>query len=58
MNLPEPETADLEKKLQGTQSPRGWGRFLIKNLVDEMNDYVDEKHHTLELIFNLPGDAS
>jgi anti-sigma regulatory factor (Ser/Thr protein kinase) len=46
---------DLEAKLQGQQSPRGWGLFLIKNMVDEMNVISDESHHTLELIFDLKG---
>ncbi|MCA1554279.1 MAG: SpoIIE family protein phosphatase, partial [Chloroflexi bacterium] len=30
------EDPDLEAKLAGLQSPRGWGLFLIKNLVDEL----------------------
>lgn len=51
--IPEPETPDLEAKLAGLQSPRGWGLFLIKNMVDEMNIYSDEIHHTVELIFKL-----
>jgi anti-sigma regulatory factor (Ser/Thr protein kinase) len=51
--IPEPETPDLEAKLAGLQSPRGWGLFLIKNMVDEMNVYSDEIHHTVELIFKL-----
>jgi serine phosphatase RsbU (regulator of sigma subunit)/anti-sigma regulatory factor (Ser/Thr protein kinase) len=51
--LPAPDTADLESKIQGLQPPRGWGRFLIKKLTDEMNDYSDGTHHTLELVFNL-----
>jgi serine phosphatase RsbU (regulator of sigma subunit)/anti-sigma regulatory factor (Ser/Thr protein kinase) len=46
---------DLEAKLQGQQSPRGWGLFLIKNMVDEMNVISDESHHTVELIFDLKG---
>ena len=41
---------DLEAKLAGEQSPRGWGLFLIQNMVDEMNIHQDEKHHTIELI--------
>lgn len=58
--IPEPETPDLDAKLAGTQSPRGWGLFLIKNMVDEMNVYVGgaehgEAHHTLELIIKLKG---
>ena len=49
-NIPEPETPNLEAKLAGMQSPRGWGLFLIKNLVDEMNVTSDQVHHTVELI--------
>jgi len=56
--IPEPETPDLEAKLAGLQSPRGWGLFLIKNMVDEMNIEADEVHHTIELIFNLEGSHS
>jgi anti-sigma regulatory factor (Ser/Thr protein kinase) len=43
-------TPDLEAKLAGDQSPRGWGLFLIKNMVDEMNIHQDDVHHTIELI--------
>jgi serine phosphatase RsbU (regulator of sigma subunit)/anti-sigma regulatory factor (Ser/Thr protein kinase) len=55
--IPEPQTPNLEAKLAGLQSPRGWGLFLIKNMVDEMNITTDEIHHTVELIFLLAGDA-
>jgi len=54
--IPEPETPDLEAKLAGLQTPRGWGLFLIKNLVDEMHVASDERHHTVELIMYLEGD--
>jgi anti-sigma regulatory factor (Ser/Thr protein kinase) len=53
--IPEPDMPDLEAKLAGIQSPRGWGLFLIKHMVDEMNVQVDEIHHTVELIFKLEG---
>jgi anti-sigma regulatory factor (Ser/Thr protein kinase) len=46
---------DLDAKLDGLQSPRGWGLFLIKNMVDEMNIYQDDQHHTIELIVNRKG---
>ena len=49
-------TPDIEAKLEGEQSLRGWGLFLIKNLVDDMNVTGDEHHHTIELIINLKGD--
>jgi serine phosphatase RsbU (regulator of sigma subunit)/anti-sigma regulatory factor (Ser/Thr protein kinase) len=51
------ETPDLLAKLAGEQSPRGWGLFLIKNMVDEMNIHSDESHHTLELILHLGDDV-
>jgi anti-sigma regulatory factor (Ser/Thr protein kinase) len=33
----EHEVPDLEAKLEGLQRPRGWGLFLIKNMVDSMD---------------------
>jgi anti-sigma regulatory factor (Ser/Thr protein kinase) len=55
--IPEAETPDLEAKLAGLQKPRGWGLFLIKNMVDEMEVSSDETHHTVELILHLKGDG-
>jgi anti-sigma regulatory factor (Ser/Thr protein kinase) len=49
------ETPDLEAKLDGGQTPRGWGLFLIKSMVDDMNVTGDERHHTVELILHLDG---
>ena len=51
------ETPDIEAKLEGMQTPRGWGLFLIRNLVDGMNVTGDEHHHTIELILHLDGRA-
>ena len=51
------ETPNLEAKLEGMQTPRGWGLFLIKNMVDDMNVTGDEHHHTIELILYLDGRA-
>lgn len=50
---PSSETPDLVAKLEGRQSPRGWGLFLIKNMVDDLQVSSDEQHHTLELMMNL-----
>ncbi len=47
------ELPDLEAKLAGLQSPRGWGLFLIKNMVDEMNITENGTVHTVELVVNL-----
>jgi anti-sigma regulatory factor (Ser/Thr protein kinase) len=51
----DPQTPDLEAKLDGAQTPRGWGLFLIKSMVDDMNVTGDERHHTVELILHLNG---
>ena len=53
--IPDPETPDLEAKLEGEQNPRGWGLFLIKNMVDDLQVTADEHHHTVELILHLEG---
>ncbi len=49
----EAETPDLEAKLAGLQSPRGWGLFLIKNMVDEINETTEDDQHTLELVMRF-----
>ena len=54
--IPDAETPDIEAKLQGTQTPRGWGLFLIQNMVDEMEITSDDIHHTVELVLYLKGD--
>jgi serine phosphatase RsbU (regulator of sigma subunit)/anti-sigma regulatory factor (Ser/Thr protein kinase) len=51
--LPEVETPDIEAKLAGLQTPRGWGLFLIQNMVDRLETTVDEHHHTIELVMRL-----
>jgi anti-sigma regulatory factor (Ser/Thr protein kinase) len=53
----DPETPDLAAKLDGAQTPRGWGLFLIKSMVDELNVTGDERHHTVELIVHRGGRA-
>jgi serine phosphatase RsbU (regulator of sigma subunit)/anti-sigma regulatory factor (Ser/Thr protein kinase) len=56
----EPEEPDLDAKLQGLQSPRGWGLFLIREMVDIMRVTTANGTHTLELIVGTSkgdGDA-
>jgi serine/threonine-protein kinase RsbW len=53
---PNAEVPDVEAKLEGAQSPRGWGLFLIKNMVDEMRVSGNPDHHTIELVINLKGE--
>jgi serine/threonine-protein kinase RsbW len=53
---PDTEIPDLEAKLEGMQTPRGWGLFLIKNMVDELRVSGNPNHHTIELVIYLKGD--
>lgn len=56
VSAPGAEAPDLEARLEGRESPRGWGLFLIRNMVDEMNVTAGEDHHTIELVLRLKGD--
>lgn len=56
--IPEYEEPDIDAKLEGKQSPRGWGLFLIKKMVDEINVTTDEALHIVELILKLEEDAT
>lgn len=47
------EAPDLQAKLAGAQSPRGWGLFLIKSMVDSMRIVESTNQHTIELMLNL-----
>jgi anti-sigma regulatory factor (Ser/Thr protein kinase) len=49
---PDKEVPNLEAKLEGLQTPRGWGLFLIRNMVDEIHITSDEVHHTVELVMH------
>ena len=44
------EEPDLAAKLAGEQSPRGWGIFLIKNMVDDLRVIEADGRHRLELV--------
>jgi anti-sigma regulatory factor (Ser/Thr protein kinase) len=50
------ETPDLEAKLEGRQTPRGWGLFLIQHMVDAMHVTTEGDRHTVELVMRLHGD--
>jgi anti-sigma regulatory factor (Ser/Thr protein kinase) len=43
------EDPDLNLKLQGEQRARGWGLFLIRNMVDAMQVSTDGPRHTIQL---------
>jgi len=54
-DLEDSETPDLNAKLDGLQTPRGWGLFLIKKMVDEAHVVHEGAGHTLELVMRLEG---
>ncbi len=54
--IPEAHTPDIAAKLAELQTPRGWGLFLIKSLVDDMRVSSDGVFHTVELIINREGE--
>jgi serine phosphatase RsbU (regulator of sigma subunit)/anti-sigma regulatory factor (Ser/Thr protein kinase) len=53
--IPEAPDPDLEAKLAGMQDPRGWGLFLIRNMVDDLRISGDRLHHTVHLVMHLGG---
>jgi anti-sigma regulatory factor (Ser/Thr protein kinase) len=44
------EEPDLTLKLDGGQGPRGWGLFLIRNMVDAMDVTTHGDRHTVRLV--------
>jgi serine phosphatase RsbU (regulator of sigma subunit)/anti-sigma regulatory factor (Ser/Thr protein kinase) len=46
---------DINEKLDGRQSPRGWGLFLIEKMVDALHQDSDGSRHTVELVMHLEG---
>lgn len=55
--IPDVETPDLEAKLAGEQTPRGWGLFLIEKMVDEVRTENENGTHTIELVMNREGEG-
>jgi anti-sigma regulatory factor (Ser/Thr protein kinase) len=51
------EEPDLLKKLEGGQSPRGWGLFLIRNMVDAVKVTTNGQRHTIWLTMRTGGAA-
>lgn len=48
-------TPDIEAKITGEQTPRGWGLFLIEQMVDELRATNTGTTHTLELVIKREG---
>ena len=52
------EEPDLLQKLEGAQAPRGWGLFLIRNMVDAMDVTTDGQRHTILLTMRTEGGST
>jgi anti-sigma regulatory factor (Ser/Thr protein kinase) len=51
------ENPDLDLKLAGEQQARGWGLFLIRNMVDAMHISTDGPRHTIQLTMRTGAGA-
>jgi serine phosphatase RsbU (regulator of sigma subunit)/anti-sigma regulatory factor (Ser/Thr protein kinase) len=49
----EAETPDLDLKLAGLQTPRGWGLFLVRELVDRVEEFSDGDRHVVRLVMRV-----
>jgi anti-sigma regulatory factor (Ser/Thr protein kinase) len=56
--IPDTTTPDLEAKLAGRQSPRGWGLLLIRSMVDSVTTSHDGDRHTIELVLHTEGERN
>jgi anti-sigma regulatory factor (Ser/Thr protein kinase) len=55
IDLVEAEAPDIDAKLAGLQTPRGWGLFLIRSMVDAFEVTSDGAERTVELVIRLDG---
>jgi serine phosphatase RsbU (regulator of sigma subunit)/anti-sigma regulatory factor (Ser/Thr protein kinase) len=55
--IPKPVTPNLEAKLAGLQSPRGWGLFLIENMIDGMAVFQEGDRRVVELVLQRKGET-
>ncbi|HEU4921174.1 MAG TPA: ATP-binding protein, partial [Candidatus Limnocylindrales bacterium] len=53
--VPDVEPPDLDAKLEGRQRPRGWGLFLIRNMVDAMDVSAADGLQTVTLTLARDG---
>jgi serine phosphatase RsbU (regulator of sigma subunit)/anti-sigma regulatory factor (Ser/Thr protein kinase) len=56
-DIPDAATPDIEAKLAGEQTPRGWGLFLIGQMVDEVHRARENGSHIVELVMNREGEV-
>lgn len=53
--LPETRPPDLEAKLAGEETPRGWGLYLVGQMVDEVRTERGNGTRTVELLLDQEG---
>jgi serine phosphatase RsbU (regulator of sigma subunit)/anti-sigma regulatory factor (Ser/Thr protein kinase) len=53
--IPDAEEPDIEAKLAGLQKPRGWGLFLIRSMVDDVEVSSGDDGQTVTLTMHLGG---
>jgi serine phosphatase RsbU (regulator of sigma subunit)/anti-sigma regulatory factor (Ser/Thr protein kinase) len=56
--LPLVAMPDLTAKLAGEQSPRGWGLFLMQQMVDQVRVVENAAQHTLELLIYFDAEVA
>jgi anti-sigma regulatory factor (Ser/Thr protein kinase) len=56
-NPGEAEVPDLDMKLAGLQKPRGWGLFLVQQMVDHVDVIRETERQTVVLTLDLGGSA-
>jgi serine phosphatase RsbU (regulator of sigma subunit)/anti-sigma regulatory factor (Ser/Thr protein kinase) len=56
--IPDTTSPDLEAKLAGRQSPRGWGLLLIRSMVDSVTTSHEGGRHTIELVLHTEGESN
>jgi serine/threonine-protein kinase RsbW len=50
---------DIKEKINGQNRPRGWGLFLIQNLMDEVDiKYIPQKGNVIRMVMYLKQPAS
>jgi len=52
-SIPDSTKPDLPAKISGEQSPRGWGLYLIANMVDDMKVSQKDGKRSVELVIEL-----
>lgn len=48
------QKSNLQRKLNGLETTRGWGIFLMEKLVDDLHFFKNKKGNVTQLSFNLP----